>query len=188
MSLLLNLVTFLNHMPYLTAIWLLPAALAIHEAEEWNILPWEQRNFVNLPAKTHASVRTFLAFFTLFSFLWTALAALPNNPTIAAFMLLLLASGGFLNALQHLFYTIYFRQYAPGIVTSVVLLLPISSYLTARAIQENLVPVVYVGALGIVVILGLIQTMKAGNTFIPAFRAVSHIGMALSKWLHIFQD
>jgi Protein of unknown function with HXXEE motif len=186
--LLLNLVTFLNHMPFLTVIWLLPIALALHEAEEWNILPWEQRNFVDLPAKTYASVRTFLAFFTLFGFLWTALAALLNNPTIAAFIILLLAAGGFLNALQHLFYTIYFREYAPGIITSVALYLPISGYLTARAIQENLVPVVYVGALGIVVILCLIQTMKAGNTFIPAFRAVSHIGMALSKWLHIFQD
>ena len=188
MSLLLNLLTFLNHMPFLTAIWLLPIALALHEAEEWNILPWEQRNFVNLPVKTHASVRTFLAFFTLFAFLWTALAVVLNNPTIAAFLILLLAAGGFFNALQHLFYTIYFRQYAPGIITSVVLSLPISGYLTARAIQENLVPVVYVVALGLVVIFGLIQTVKAGNTFIPPFRVISHIGMALSKWLNISQE
>jgi len=49
-------------MSFLTAIWLLPIALALHEAEEWNILGWEQRNFVNLPAKTNASVRTFLVF------------------------------------------------------------------------------------------------------------------------------
>ncbi|SRR6266567_7318237 len=90
-------------MSFLTAIWLLPVALLLHEAEEWNILRWEQRNFVNLPAKTNAGVRTFLVFFTLFGFLWTALAA-----------------GAFLNALQHLFYTLYFRQYTPGVITSVV--------------------------------------------------------------------
>ncbi len=172
-------------MSFLTAIWLLPIAVALHEAEEWNILRWEQRNFINLPAKTHTSVRTFLVFFTLLGFLWTALAALPHNPRIAAFMILPFAAGAFLNTLQHLFYTIYFREYAPGVITSVVLYLPISGYLTARAIRENLVPVVYVVVLVILAILGLIQTIKAGNTFTPTFRAISHFGMALSKWLHI---
>ena len=180
--------TILNQMSFLTAIWLMPFALALHEAEEWNILRWEQRNFVNLPAKTHAGVRAFLVFFTLFGFLWTTLATLPNNPKIAAFVFLPFAAGAFLNALQHLFYTVYFRQYAPGVITSVGLYLPISGYLTVRAIQENLVPIVYVVVLGILAILGLIQTMKAGNTFIPTFRAFSQFGMALSKWLHVSQD
>ena len=175
----------LIHMSFLTAIWLLPIALALHEVEEWNILPWEERNFVNLPTKTHASIRTFLVFFTLLGFLWTALAALPNNPKIAAFVLLPMAAGAFLNALQHLFYTLYFRQYAPGVITSTVLYLPIIGYLTARAIAENLVPVGYVVVLGILTVLGLVQTIKAGNTFTPFFRAISHFGIALSKRLHI---
>ena len=170
---------------YLTAIWLLPMALALHEAEEWSILPWEQRNFVNLPAKTDASVRTFLMFFTLFGFLWTAVAALTNNPTLAAFVLLPFAAGAFLNALQHLFYVVYFKQYAPGVITSVVLYLPIVGYLTARAIEENLVPLVYVVVLVILTILGLVQTIKAGNTVTAPFRAISDWGMALSKRLNI---
>lgn len=180
--------TILNQMSFLTAIWLMPFALALHEAEEWNILRWEQRNFVNLPAKTHTGVRAFLVFFTLFGFLWTALAALPNNPKIAAFVFLPFAAGAFLNALQHLFYTVYFNQYAPGVITSVVLYLPITGYLAARAIQENLVPVVYVVALVILAILGPLQTIKAGNTFIPTFRAFSHIGMVVSKWLRVSFD
>lgn len=171
-------------MSFLNAIWLLPIAIAIHEAEEWNILNWEQRNFVNLPTKTNASVRTFLVFFTLFGFLLTALIALPNNPKFAAFVLLPYAAGAFLNALQHIFYTIYFQQYAPGLITSILLYLPVTGYLTARAIGENLVPVVYVLALLILTILGLVQTIKAGNTFIPFFRAVSSFGLAISKWLH----
>jgi hypothetical protein len=172
-------------MSFLTAIWLLPIVLALHEAEEWNILGWQQRNFVNLPAKTNASIRTTLVLITLLGFLWTALAALSHNPTNTAFMLLPFAGIGFLNSLQHLFYTVYFRQYAPGVITSLVLLLPITCYLTFKAIQENLVPVVYVLALGLLVILGLVQTMKAGNNFTPAFRAISHFGLALSRWLHI---
>lgn len=80
--------------------------------------------------------------------------------------------------------TLYFRQYAPGVITSVVLYLPIVGYLTARAIEENLVPVAYVVVLVLLVIIGLIQTMKAGNTFTPAFRAISQVGMALATWRH----
>jgi len=180
-----RIATTFNAMSFLTAVWLLPLALAVHEAEEWNILSWEQRNFVNLPAKTNVSIRTFLVFFTLFGFLWTTLAALPNNPTIAAFVLLPFAAGAFLHALQHIFYTIYFKQYAPGVVTSVVLYLPIVGYLTARAIEENLIPVVDVVVLVILTSLGLIQTIKAGNTVTPLFRSISDFGMALSKRLHI---
>lgn len=172
-------------MSFLTAIWLLPIALAIHEAEEWNVLPWEQRHFVNVPAKTPASVRTMLVVITLFGFLWTAAAAWPDNPTLAAFILLPGAAGAVLNALQHLFYTMYFRQYVPGVMTSTLLLLPISGYLTARAIDENLVPVAYVAVLGVLAVLGLIHTVKAGNTFPSLFRAMSPFGMALSRWLHL---
>lgn len=175
-------------MSFLIAIWLLPIALALHEAEEWNILPWYQRNFVGLPVKTNASIRTFLVFLTLFGFFWTALAVLSNNTTIAAFMVLLFATGAFLNGLQHVFYTIYFKQYAPGVITAIVFVLPTIGYLTTRAIQENLVPIVYVGVLGTVTIVGLIQTMRAGNTFTPSLRAISHFGTALSRWLHISQD
>lgn len=172
-------------MSFMTSIWLFPVALALHEGEEWNILGWQQRNFVGIPAKTHASVRAFLVFFTLLGFLWTALAAWIHNPTIAAFVMLPLAAGAVLNVLQHLFYTLYFRQYAPGVITAVVVLLPISGYLTARAITEQLVPVVCVAVLGILVILGLVQTVRAGNTFTPLFRAISQIGIAVSKRLNI---
>ena len=69
-----------------------------------------------------------------------------------------------------------------------VLYLPIVSYLTVRAIEENLVPVAYVVTLVILTILGLIQTVKAGNIATRPFRAISHIGMVLAKWLHISQD
>ena len=172
-------------MPFLVAIWLVPIALVFHEAEEWNILGWERRNFVNVPAKTNGSVRTFLVVFTLFGFLWTSLAALPNNPKIAAFVVLPFAAGACLNALQHMFYTLYFREYAPGLVTAVVLYLPIVGYLTARAIAQGLVPVGYVVVLVLLIILGLIQTIKAGNTFTSAFRAISHIGVALAKVLNV---
>jgi hypothetical protein len=50
---------------------------------------------------------------------------------------------------------------------------------------ENLVPVVYVMMLVRLTVPTLIQTIKAGNTFIALFRAISHIGMTVSNWLYI---
>ena len=172
-------------MSFLTVIWLLPIAVALHEAEEWNILRWEQRNFVDLPTKTDATVRTFLVFFTLFGFLWTTLAALPHSPTIAAYVILPFAAGAFLNTLQHVYYTVYFKQYAPGVITSVLVYLPVVVYMTAKAIEEHLVATAYVAVLVILAVFGLIQTIKAGRTFTSSFRFFSRIGIVLAKWLHI---
>jgi hypothetical protein len=59
--------------------------------------------------------------------------------------------------------------------------------LVLRALQEHLVPPGYVAALLALVVLGLIQTMKEGNTFGPFFRAVSRFGMSISRHLHIRQ-
>ena len=175
-------------MSFLTAVWLLPAAVALHEAEEWNILEWEEHNFVNVPPKTRASVRTFLVFFSLFGFLLTALSVLPGDPQLAALIVLAFAAGASLNALQHVFYALLFRQYAPGVITAILLILPVSVYLAGRAIGERLVPAAYVALLGGLVVLGLIQTIRAGNSFTPFFRAVSQFGVTLSRWLHIPQE
>ncbi|HEY5901815.1 MAG TPA: HXXEE domain-containing protein, partial [Anaerolineales bacterium] len=164
------------------------AAVALHEAEEWNILEWEQRNFVNVPPKTRASTRTFLVFFSLLGFLLTGMAVLLGSPKLAAWIVLAFAAGASLNALQHVYYAVLFRQYAPGVITAILLCVPTCSYLVLRALQEHLVPPGYVAALLAVVVLGLIQTMKEGNTFGPFFRAVSQSGMILAKWLHISRE
>jgi hypothetical protein len=175
-------------MPFLAAVWLLPAAVALHEAEEWNILAWEQRHFVNVPSKTQASTRTFLVFFSLMGFLLTGVAVLPGSPRLAAWIVLAFAAGASLNALQHIFYLVFFKEYAPGVITAVLLILPVSGYLMVRAIEENLIPIGYVAALSALVVLGLIQTIRAGNTFIPFFKAVSQFGLLLARLLHIPQE
>ncbi len=37
------------HIDFLTWLWLFTIAFALHELEEWNILNWYQRNYVDLP-------------------------------------------------------------------------------------------------------------------------------------------
>jgi len=98
-------------------------------------------------------------------------------------VLLPAAAVAFQNALQHVFWLIYFREYAPGVVTSVLLLIPMVCYLTARAVQQGYVPAWYVVALAVLIVPGLIQTARAGNRLTPQFRAIHNFSVALSKWL-----
>lgn len=70
----------LDHPDYSTSVWFLPVAYALHELEEWNILGWHQRNYIDLPPPTDRTIRTFLMFATVVGFVWTAVAAIPGRP------------------------------------------------------------------------------------------------------------
>ncbi|MEW6403274.1 MAG: HXXEE domain-containing protein [Chloroflexota bacterium] len=114
-------------------------------------------------------------------FLWTGTAILPGNPTVAAFVLLLAFGLMLQNALQHIYYLFYFRRYAPGIVTSVLLLIPTIAYLVTRAVQQGYVPIWYAILLVVLLIPNLVQTVRARNTMLPSFQAIHKLGAALAK-------
>jgi Protein of unknown function with HXXEE motif len=171
----------LQRLDFLTALWLFPLAVALHEFEEWNIVRWYEQNFVDLPPLTDKGARAWIVFSSILGFLWTGIAVLPANPTVAAFVLLLAFALMLQNGLQHIYYFYYFRHYAPGVVTSVLLLFPTIGYLAIRAVQQDYVPIWYVILLAIFVIPNLTQTVKAGNTMLSSLRAVHRFGAALAK-------
>lgn len=173
----------LNRLDFLTLVWLFPIAYALHEAEEWTILRWYQRRYADLPSMTNRSVRTFLVCASAVGFVWTAVATLPGDPRVAAFLLLPAVALALQNALQHLWFLVVFRDYAPGIITSVLLLVPVGGYVAARAVGQGYVPLWYVLGLGVLIIPGLVQTVRAGRRLTRQFRAIHGFGMALSKRL-----
>jgi len=63
-----EILAVLSHLDFLQVVWLLPIAFALHEAEEWWILGWYERNFVDLTAKTNTSIHTFLVFASMVGF------------------------------------------------------------------------------------------------------------------------
>ena len=100
---------------------------------------------------------------------------------VAAFVFLPAIALVLLNAFQHVYWLLYFRQYAPGIVTSIVLLIPTGFYLAARAVQQGYVPIWYVAVWAVPVVVGLVQTVRAGNQVTPLVRAVYNLGFWLSE-------
>lgn len=169
-----------NKFSFSALIWLFPLALALHEAEEWYIIGWYERNFVDLPPKTDASTRTFLVFMSLLGFVWTGLALLFPDPRAGAFLLSLLAMVVLLNALQHLYWLWAFRAYAPGVITSLLFLIPLMVHFGRVALEQALLPMWYVLVLLGLVLLGLVQTVRAGNRMTASFRAMSRFGRYLA--------
>lgn len=172
-------------LPIRRAAWLLPLAWAIHEAEEWNIDAWYRRHFVDPGYFDRMSEETLwigLAFVAAQGVVWTAIATLPKNPRIVAFLMLpyfIYISFG--NALQHIFWLVYFRAYAPGIVTALLLVIPAVALFALRAIRERLVPWWYVALLTALTIPGVVQVVQAGNHVSPVFQQRHLSGMAMSE-------
>jgi len=178
-----NTLMAIAQIDFLTWLWIFGTAFALHEVEEWNILRWYQRNYDDLPPSTNKAVRAWIVFVILVGFVWCAAATLPGNPVIAAYVFLPAIAVAMQNALQHVYWLFYFKQYAPGIITAVFCLIPLSIYLAIRAIWENLAPLWYVGILLLLIIPGLVQTVRAKNRMTGPIRSIHQIGIKLAEWL-----
>jgi len=175
--------TTINQIDFLTWLWLFVIAFAFHEMEEWKILRWYQRNYLDLPPSTNKAVRVWIVFVILVGFVWCAAATLPGDPVFAAFMFLPAVAVAIQNALQHVYWLFLFKQYAPGIITSVILLIPSGVYLAVRAVWQNFVPVWYLGFLFLLLIPGLVQTVQAKNRMTKQIRAIHHLGIKITELL-----
>jgi hypothetical protein len=129
--------------------WLLPVAFALHELEEWNIAEWYQRYWTNVdPAVVNQrNSWTWLAFASLFGFFWTFLASRFRNPAIMFHILLFFFIAVFSHCITHVYWLFSLGVYAPGVVTSVFLIAPITASVVDRAIRDRLVSSAYVAIL-----------------------------------------
>jgi hypothetical protein len=162
-------------------VWLLAFFFAIHEAEEWNILGWYQRYFVELPPKTNKSIRTFLVFAALVGFVWAGAASIAGDPILAAWIMMPFTALVLLNALQHVFWLFYFRAFAPGVISSVVLLLPVCLLLGGIAVDQGLIPGWYAAIWIVPISIGLVQTYRSGNRLSSMFRVLDRVGRSLAR-------
>ena len=179
--------TALKNLSFSAILWLFTFAFVLHELEEWNIMDWYWRNYTNLPPEaTHSSARTWIVFICLVWVAWCAAATLPGKPKLAAFVFLPAVALAFQNALQHIYWTFYFQQYAPGVVTAVLLQIPLGLYILARVVQEGYTPLWYIGVWFALIVPGLVQTVKAGNEMTSPIRAIHLLGIRLSGMLSQF--
>lgn len=164
--------------------WLLPAAFALHEAEEWNIASWFRLHFTPRTEISDAGVRTLLVAFSLGAFLLTWLASrlptLRGTLNVVLPFYVVVAVG---NAMVHVFWWVSFGSYAPGVVTAALLVTPATLWVTLRALREGLVSGAWVGVLYLLAALPLVSVARAGATLTPGQLALHRLAARLGAWL-----
>lgn len=71
----------LGQIPFQRVVCLFPIAVALHQAEEWDIIKWYERYYADTPPMTDASLHIWLVFATLLGVVWTGAGHLMDHCT-----------------------------------------------------------------------------------------------------------
>lgn len=174
---------FLNSMDFRNIIWFIPIILFFHELEEWNILKWYKENYSDLPQSTNRSIRVWLIGISLVGFTLTAICFFVPYDIITALLICMLIAITLQNGLQHLYWLIYFKKYAPGVVFSVLFGIPVDIYICFRMLKENLVSIWVLIIICVLIIPGLMETVKSKNRMTKSIRGAHELGINISNRL-----
>ena len=164
----------------ITLIDLLPYAFALHNAEE--VLSMERWSH-SVPMSVHPPVTTrqFALAVVLFTMLGFVLVYVPVSNHTHHILVAGFAGMLWLNVLfPHLIATLYFRKYAPGVVTALLINLPLTSQILWQLYDSGALPQTQ---LLIVIIMGGILGaglaflfLKIGNWLTTRKKGITHKG------------
>lgn len=122
--------------------WLFPIAVALHNGEEAVWMPgWVERHVGWLPANPPPGamkIRIALLLLTVAAFVVTWLSARRGPQSVWAYLTFGYIVAMLVNVLvPHVPAAIWFRGYAPGVATAVVVNLPLMSWLAWRAVHDR---------------------------------------------------
>ena len=111
--------------------WLVLASLLLHVLEEWSRFPeWATRHFGTTSDRFF--VVSHIPIFGIVA--WVVSSASRSNASTRSIWLLVMIIGALCtNTLFHLGTTGWFSEYSPGLVTALVLYLPLAIYMLPRA-------------------------------------------------------
>ncbi len=127
-----------NDFTFRKAIWLAPLAYALHQIEEtvFGFTIWREKYLhasqtLPIPVFFAILMGVYLAFILIHN-LW------PNKVT-AWFVLAAILAMQFHNGIYHLVGTIYFGEYSPGLITGLIIYIPLSCLFFYKAYKEELI-------------------------------------------------
>lgn len=170
--------------PLVRGLWLFAAALILHEAEEWNIAPWFERHFSNNTGIDSHAIWVGLILMSSVFVAWIWISTRFSSTIVVALVALpAVAFVAFGNALQHVAWAILFREYAPGLVTAVVLVIPSVGLVVARSARVHRGLVWYAGVLLAIGTFGAVQTYGWGSELTSSQVSLHHLIMSLTSLL-----
>jgi hypothetical protein len=128
-------------MPFHRLQWLFPIAVTLHNCEEAIWMPgWVARHAARFPwhPPGAAEIRFALVVLTVAAFLVTWLSARRGPESLWVYLMFGYIVAVLMNVfVPHVPATLAFRSYTPGIVTAVVINLPVMSFLVVGAVREG---------------------------------------------------
>ena len=162
-------------------IWTIPIFLSIHELEEWNILDWYKKHYVNLPGSTNFSIHLHIFFFCIVGFLLTYVAYLTRETFLFSLIISFLTGFIILNTFQHIVWTIQLKTYSPGLITSLIVLCVVV-FVNLILIHNNLIHLAFY-ALILMVLFPALKTIKTKNEMTPEIRRVHIFFIKIEKFI-----
>ena len=121
--------------------WLFPIAVTLHNLEEAIWMPaWTARHAAQLPVHPPPAfeIRLALLALTVAAFILTALSAKKGPQSVWAYLTFGYIVAMWVNVLApHVPASVLFFSYTPGVVTAVLINLPVMSYLAVRSMAEQ---------------------------------------------------
>lgn len=121
--------------------WLFPIAVTLHNAEEAIWMPgWVVKHARQLPIHPPSAweIRIALLVLTALAFAVTGWSTKKGRQSLGAYLTFGYIVAMWLNVfVPHIPATVMFRSYTPGVVTAVLINLPVTIYLAESAIREG---------------------------------------------------
>jgi len=128
-------------MPFRKLQWMFPIAVTLHNGEEGIWMPgWAARHAVQLPVQppSAAEIRFALLVLTVAAWLVTYLSDRKGRESTWAYLVFGGAVAMFVNVfVPHVPATVIFRSYTPGVVTAVLVNLPVMTFIAAGMVRER---------------------------------------------------
>ena len=156
-------------MTFREAVWLFPFAFTLHVLEELPRFTTWAREYAS-PTFTFREYLTIHVAGIIGAFIAAALLYFfPNKVLVFLFFAFTFTPAIFFNVFFHAGATVYFRAYCPGLVSALILYLPLFFFVSQRALNEGLIS----GKLMIVsfIVAGFFHTAEVGHNVFKVYKS-----------------
>jgi hypothetical protein len=129
---------FLSHLSLVQVLVLFPLCVVVHVAEEWPGFPRWARRFGSAQYSDHEYITTHVAAVVLAIGAVGIVRWFPTTTVLFGFLAVVFGPGVFCNAWFHLGATVLSRTYCPGVITGVLVYLPLSLMVIVSGMRDGL--------------------------------------------------
>lgn len=152
---------FASHLSLAQVLGLFPLGVALHVVEEWPGFPRWARRFASTQYSDHEYITTHVIAVVVAIAAVGVVRWFPTTPVLFGFLAIVFGPAVFCNAWFHIGGTVLSRTYCPGVITGVVVYLPLSLMVVVSGIRDDLFTPRFL--LAAVAVAAVVHTLEVGH-------------------------